>query len=193
MKTNKLRVSLGVLLVLLGCQSAWAHHVMGRPSYHLNEDSNTPPSTQIERQIGEYSVTYMVFPAFPRPNEVGRINLYVARIDSSKPFQGRVRFLVRDNSWLRSPQELIGEQTVDDNVFRQGFLFHEAGDYIITASFDGYGQPYKIDFPLRIGQPSRIGVTGVLVGLIFALLVVVNIAQRRRLTKAKVREAQHRP
>jgi len=52
-----------VLLILSGV--AQAHHVIGRPAYNLNEDSNTPPSIQMETQIGDYFVTYMVFPAFP--------------------------------------------------------------------------------------------------------------------------------
>ncbi|MDQ6950245.1 MAG: hypothetical protein Q9M26_01110 [Mariprofundales bacterium] len=189
-----IRLLLGVLALLLPCvlavPPALAHHVMGRPSYKLNEDSNTPPSMQVETQIGNYSVTYMVFPAFPRPNAFGRINLYAVRIDNGKPFQGKVRFLVRDDSWFRSSEEVIGEQPVDDNVFRQGFIFRHAGDYIITASFEADGQPYTIDFPLRIGQPSRIGIIGIVVGFIIVLLLVVNITQRRRLLNAKVREAQ---
>ena len=48
----------------------FAHHVLGRPAYSLGADSNTPPSMQIETQIGEYYVTYMAFPAFPKPNRV---------------------------------------------------------------------------------------------------------------------------
>lgn len=48
---------------------AYAHHVLGRPAYSLNEDSNTPPSMQVETQIGDYLVNMMVFPAFPKPGE----------------------------------------------------------------------------------------------------------------------------
>jgi hypothetical protein len=64
------------LLVLLPCQFAGAHHVLGRPTYSLNEDSNTPPSMQVETQIGAYFVSYMAFPAFPKPNEAGRVSVY---------------------------------------------------------------------------------------------------------------------
>jgi len=178
-------------IILVFCaENALAHHVMGRPSYSLNEDSNTPPSMQIETRIGEYFITSMVFPAFPRPNQTGRINLYASRIDNGKPFQGSVSFSVRDDSWFQSQKELIGEQPVDDNVFRQGFVFRQAGDYIITASFVANNQPYHIDFPLQVGQPSRLGLIGVAVGLMFALLIIVNITQRRALGKAKVRAAQ---
>ncbi|MDQ6992880.1 MAG: hypothetical protein Q9M31_05350 [Mariprofundus sp.] len=169
---------------------ASAHHVMGRPSYSLNEDSNTPPSMQVETRIGDYFVTYMIFPAFPRPGQVGRINLYASTIDNGQPFQGTVRFSVRDDSWFQSKEEIIGDQPVDDNVFRQGFVFSKEGDYIISASFNANGQPYHIDFPLRIGQPSRVGVIGVAVTLIFVLLIGVNIAQRRRVNRAKMRQTQ---
>ena len=170
---------------------ALAHHVMGRPSYNLNEDSNTPPSMQIETRIGDYLVTYMIFPAFPRANAPGRINLYASRIDNSQPFRGRVRFLVRDDRWLLpTEEEMIGEQPADDNVFRQGFQFSRDGDYIITARFEADGQPYSIDFPLRIGNPSRIGVIGTVAGGILLLLLVVNLTQRRRLRLEKMRSAQ---
>ena len=81
---------------------AAAHHVLGRPSYSLNEDSNTPPSMQGEVQIGEYLVSYMAFPAFPQPESPGRINLYVTQIDDGTPFQGQVTFKARSNARLCS-------------------------------------------------------------------------------------------
>ena len=102
-----------------------AHHVLGRPSYSLNEDSNTPPSAQAEIQIGEYLVTYLVYPAFPRPGTPGRINLYAARIADGAPFDANVTFKVRRVSWfswlgLGSDQATLGVQPPDDNVFPPG-------------------------------------------------------------------------
>ena len=78
---------------------AVAHHVLGRPAYSLNEDSNTPPAMQAEVQIGDYIVTYMVFPSPPRPNEPGRINLSATRIDAGTPLDGKVTVQVRYDSW----------------------------------------------------------------------------------------------
>ncbi len=182
-----------ILFLLLLCPvwytPAYAHHVIGRPAYSLNEDSNTPPSMQVETQMGDYFITYMVFPAFPRPNEPGRINLYAKRIDNDRPFQGKVSFMVRDDSWFNKREERIGVQKVDDNVFRQRFMFREAGDYIITAKFMDHGVPYIIDFPLRIGKPSRVGVIGTLVGGMAVVLIIVNIYRRKRLVGEKVRDA----
>lgn len=171
------------------CYSVQAHHVLGRPSYSLSEDSNTPPSMQVETQIGEYYVTYMAFPAFPSPNEPGRVNLYASRIDNGAPFQGKVTFKVRDDVWFSDKEELLGVQDVDDNVFRQGFEFNKAGNYIIRAEFESDGVPYQIDFPLRIGEPSSFGPLGIAITIILFVLFGVNIVQRKKLVQAKIRSA----
>jgi len=186
MSTQKSSLLLVVLSALaLCCPASYAHHVLGRPAYSLNEDSNTPPSMQVETQIGDYFVTYMAFPAFPRPNEPGRVNLYASRIDNGEPYLGQVTFTVRDDSWFGAEEEVLGVQPSDDNVYRQGFMFHEEGDYIVTARFEAGGAPYVIDFPLRIGEPMPIGPLGISVGLIVAVLVGVSLLQRRRLPRFK--------
>jgi len=163
----------------------FAHHVLGRPAYSLSADSNTPPSLQVETQIGNYYVTYMAFPAFPKANENGRVNLYASHIDSGKPFNGQVTFKVRNDSWFSRDEEVLGVQAIDDNVYRQGFVFSKDGDYIITAEFNENGEPYTIDFPLRIGEPLAVGPLGLLVALIAAVLVGVNLLQRRRRLRMK--------
>ncbi|VAW98142.1 FIG00921845: hypothetical protein [hydrothermal vent metagenome] len=169
--------------------NAIAHHVLGRPSYSLGEDSNTPPSMQVETQIGEYYVTYMAFPAFPKPGDSGRVNLYASRIDNGAPFDGKVTFKVRDDSFFSSKEELLGVQDVDDGVYRQGFVFKDAGKYIITAQFESGGEPYTIDFPLQIGEPFPIGPLGISISVIGLLLLFVNITQRKRL--ARIKASQH--
>ncbi|HFD81196.1 MAG TPA: hypothetical protein ENK05_12515 [Gammaproteobacteria bacterium] len=189
MNAGLLRLLLALWLSLLAA-GAQAHHVIGRPSYNLNEDSNTPPSIQMETQIGDYSVTYMVFPAFPRPGEPARINLYASRLSDGQPYQGKVRFSIRDSSWFGGNEETIGTQTVDYNVFRQNFIVKREGDYVITARFEADGQPYIIDFPLRIGDPAPIGTIGVIVAVALALLFGLNlIHSRRRLANLRIRDA----
>ena len=173
-------------LMAVPCQ---AHHVLGRPAYSLNEDSNTPPSMQVETRIGNYFVSYMVYPAFPKPGKPGRINLYATHIDSAETFDGKVVFRVRDDSWFSNKAELLGVQVIDDGVYRQGFVISEEGAYIITAEFFAGDEPYTIDFPLRIGAPVSIGPLGLAIGVIVLVLVGVNVVQRRRLTSARIRHA----
>ena len=93
---------------------AYAHHVLGRPSYSLNEDSNTPPSMQIETRIGNYFVTYMVYPAFPKPGEPGRINLYALSIKDNK---------------LSNPNEYVG------GLILKGIYLTLRWDTLIVTTF----------------------------------------------------------
>ncbi len=176
-------------LMLLQASPLFAHHVLGRPSYSLNEDSTTPPSMQVETQIGNFYVTYMVFPAFPSPKEPGRVNLYASRIDNGEPFIGQITFKVRDDSWFSKREEILGIQNIDDNVYRQGFEFSEAGEYIIRAEFTSGGEPYQIDFPLQIGDPPALGPIGLTVSVIMIVIFGVNLIQRKRLTSAKISKA----
>lgn len=181
-----------LMLALFVVQSVNAHHVLGRPSYSLGEDSNTPPSMQVETQVGKFYITYMAFPAFPKPNERGRVNLYASRIDNGNPFVGDVTFTVKDDRWFsgwgNDGQEVLGVQKIDDGVYRQGFIFKEAGDYIVTAQFEADGEPYIIDFPLRIGEPFPIGPIGISVAIILLVIVGVNITQRKRLKRLKAQQ-----
>ena len=181
---------------LVFVQPAMAHHILGRPAYSLNEDSNTPPAMQVETQAGDFFLNYMVFPAFPKSGEPGRINLYASRISSGKPFEGKVTFKIRGNSWLAwfglgAAEEQVGVQSLDDAVFRQGFMVNHDGDYLITAQFRDGQTPYAIDFPLRIGAPSRIGPIGIAVVVIVIILAGVSLIQRRRAMTGKIRKAQN--
>ena len=128
----------------------------------------------------------MVFPAFPSPNQPGRVNLYASRIDNGEPFQGQVIFRVRGNNWFNKREEVLGIQTVDDNVFRQGFEFEKAGSYIIRVEFESNNEPYQIDFPLQIGETSVFGPIGVAASLITLLLITVNLLQRKKLINTKI-------
>ncbi len=175
---------------------SYGHHVLGRPSYSLNEDSNTPPSMAIETQIGDYFITYMVFPAFPKPNEPGRLNLYATRIDNGDMLLQEVTFTVRDDNFFTETlgfepsqaAEVIGVQNIDDGVYRQGFLFKKNGDYIIRASFEAGGEPYEVDFPLQVGAGNPVGPVGAALAFVFFLLISINIAQRKRIARTKVQQ-----
>ena len=183
-----------ILVALIFIQSAGvlhAHHVLGRPAYSLNEDSNTPPSMNIETQIGDYFVTAMVYPAFPRPGQPGRINFYATHLDTNQPLNAGVTFTVRDDSWFSSSEEKLGAQVLDDSVYRQGFIFSKDGDYIITAEFQADGEPYSIDFPLRVGNPAPIGPLGLTVAVIVFVLFGVSVVQRKRLIRAKLQAGRN--
>jgi len=176
---------------------AQAHHILGRPAYGLNEDSNTPPAMQFESQVDGLFVNIMVYPAFPRPGEPGRINLYVKNIADGTPYDGVVTFSAQDDSWATrmsgsSHSNELGRQRLDDNVYRQGFQLPEDGNYLIVASFDYNGKPMHLEFAMTIGDPMPIGPIGVGVAVLLVLGVGVTVIQRRRAMTGKVRSARDR-
>ena len=179
------------LSVLTVASSAFAHHVLGRPAYSLNEDSNTPPGLSVEMQVGEYFITYMVFPAFPKANQVGRLNIYISRIDNGQAYVGDVSFFTEDDNWFsKNPKEKLGTQKIDDGVYRQRFQFREDGSYIISAEFFDK-EEYIIDFPLVIGRPTSY-ITIVLGGgiIMIVLLGGMSFIQRKKLLVKKIQSNQ---
>ena len=194
MKKTAIATLLAMICLFGDIANAAAHHVLGRPSYALNEDSNTPSAMQVETQIGDYFINYMVFPAFPRPNEAGRVNLYVRKIDGGPAYNGNVEFSVRDDSWASwlgfdTNKEKLGSQIIDDHVYRQGFMFRNRGAYIITANFKDESAPYTIDFPLQVGAPSPYGPIGITAGIVVFFLLGVALIQRRRALSGQTRGA----
>lgn len=187
MKLPYLKFMVIVLAGFLLMGQVLAHHVLGRPSYSLNEDSTTPPSSYVEVQIGDYLVNYMAFPAFPKPNEQGRLNFYASRIDSGKSFDGKVTFKARNDSWFSSHIDTLGVQSPDDHIYHQSFVFSENGNYIISVEFTDKGTPYTVDFPLRIGAPPAIGPTGITVVLVFVGLLIASTIQRNKLKRFRTK------
>ncbi|MBT7757711.1 MAG: hypothetical protein HN732_10320 [Rhodospirillaceae bacterium] len=187
---------LGVLCGLGGflgmANQSEAHHILGRPAYSLNEDSNTPPSMQAEVQLGEYRMTYMLYPAFPRPGGTARISLYILGTKNGTPFDGRVTFTIREmpwNAWLGSEghADRLGVQPPDDKVYRQGFTVPEAGEYMISADFQIDGEPYTVDFPVRIGEPPLIGPMAMVAGGLLLMFILIAVMRRRKSMTARMR------
>ena len=148
-------------------------------------------------QIGDYLVAYMIFPAFPRPKTPGSISLYATRIDNGEPFPGDVTFKAHVDSWIPwfgagDAEITLGVQQPDDNVFRQRYQFHDAGDYIVAANFQADGEPYLVEFPMRVGEPAPIGPAGITVAAVLIVILVVSVVQRRRAMTGKIRAAHAR-
>lgn len=186
-------LSIGLLCLLISLMllsPAWAHHVLGRPAYSLNEDSNTPPTMQLETQIGQYLVTMMLFPAFPKVGEEGRVRFYATHLDTGDPFLGEVQFSVQDDVWWGGVEETLGQQSPLDGIYRQAMLFSKEGDYLVSAHFEAGGEPYVIDLPVRIGTPASILPLIMTFGVLG--MVVLALALKKRALKKNREERSER-
>lgn len=165
----------------------FAHHILGRPSYSLNEDSNTPPSMQAELQAGSYDVLYMAYPAFPKINERGRVNIHASHIVTGETFVGEMTFRVKREFLFSAETELLGVQKIDDGVYRQGFVFDADGDYTIQAEFSEGDHTHVLSFPLRVGVSPIFGLSVYVIGAVFFLLLVVSILKRKKLQQGRIK------
>jgi len=185
--------ALGTVVLLLGfdgIRPAAAHHVLGRPSYGLSEDSNTPPGQQLEMTSGRYFTIFMVFPAFPQPEEPARVNLYLSHLDDGQSYDGEVAFFIRKNGWFKGEEDPLGVQAEDDKVYRQGFIVSEPGNYVIIARFESAGEQHVLEFPTRIGDAASPSAEAIAAAAVILVLLVVTLLQRRRLTRAKISSAR---
>lgn len=169
---------------LLWVPQVEAHHVLGRPSYSVNEDSNTPSSMQIETQIGQYTVVITVFPAFPKPGRLTVVKLYATHTKTNASFPGPVHFFVLDDVWFGgTPEEQIGTQerpNLDGGIFKQGLAFEKEGFYIISARFEYGDEPYVIDIPVQIGSPKSFDQILIAVGVVVLVLATVALIKRAK-------------
>jgi hypothetical protein len=179
-----------LLLGFDGIKPAAAHHVLGRPSYGLSEDSNTPPSQQLEMTSGRYFAIFMVFPAFPQPEEPARVNLYLSRLDDGQSYDGEVAFFITKDGWFKGEEDPLGVQAEDDKVYRQSFIVSEPGNYVIIARFESAGEQHVLEFPTRIGDTASSGAAAIAAGGVILVLVVVTLLQRQRLIRAKISSAR---
>jgi hypothetical protein len=150
---------------------------------------------QAEVQVDDHLVTYMIFPAFPRPGDPARINLYVLGPDSDNPYTGKVTFKVRAASWfawlgLAGDEDELGVQSLDAKVYRQRFVIAEAGDYLVSATLVIGGERHVIDFPLRVGDEPAVGPFTIALGVIALVLVAVAVLRRRQSATAKIRASR---
>jgi len=60
----------------------------------------------------------------------------------------------------------------------------------LVARFDSSGEPYVIDFPLRVGAARAIGPLGIAVAIILLTLVGVSLLQRRNKPGSRVRKVK---
>lgn len=185
MTVAKIIMSSIALWLLLSGQTAWAHHVLGRPAYIFNEDSMTPPAILVETLIGDYTVNMMVFPAFPKAGEESRVKLYATHLKTQQPLTEPVHFFVRDDHWYGNwfgdqRREALGTQLPVDNIYRQIVVFNEEADYILTAEFTANQEPYTVDLPMGVGERANLWPLLLAIGVIGTVLGGVAIKKRRR-------------
>ena len=166
-------------LVLAG--AATAHHILGIPHYAYDESYPQAPVITYAVEAGPYLVKVTGYPGRPGPGELAQVHAYVVRSDDpgaiySGPIEAR---LERDG--LMGPSVVWGPSSTrfEENLHKLSPRFGDEGHYRIRLEMDLEGQPYEIDFPLVVGDPSS--PAAVLAGWGGAVLLLLIVARAARI------------
>jgi hypothetical protein len=158
---------------------------MGIPHYAYDESYPQAPVITYAVQAGPYVVKVTGYPGKPAPGELASVHAYVVRADGSGerytgPLEARIE---RDG--LFGPEVVWGpaEARYEENLHKLSPTFEEEGSYRIRLELELEGQPYEIDFPIVVGDPSSPTAVLAAWGAAVLLLVVVVRAARIKLER----------
>ena len=188
MRSARTRAGLLAALALgLLAGVATAHHIMGIPHYAYDESYPQAPVITYAVEAGPYLVKVTGYPGKPGPGELAQVHAYVVRCDDpSSIYAGPIEArLERDG--LLGPSVVWGPNATrfEENLHKLSPQFGPEGHYRIRLELELEGQPYEIDFPIVVGEPT--GATATLVGWggALALLVVLVRAAKIKLDRRR--------
>jgi hypothetical protein len=160
--------------------AAHAHHIMGIPHYSYDEAYPQAPVITYAIEAGPYVVNLTGYPGRPAPHELAEVHAYVRRAsDDSDVFSGPINARV-ERDGLFGPQVVWGpvETRFEENLHKLAPTFGEAGNYRVRLEMMLEGQPYELDFPMVVGEPTSPTTTLLAFGGgLLALLVVARAAK----------------
>lgn len=159
---------------------AFGHHILGIPHYAYDEAYPQAPVITYRVVAGPYEISVTGYPGRPAPGELTQFHAYVVRADDptavrSEPLDVRIE---RDG--LFGPRVVWGpeETRFDENLHKCSPVFPEEGNYRIRYDLMLEGQPYEIDFPIAVGDPSHpFTLLAGWGGAFLALIVLVRAAK----------------
>ena len=113
--------------------------------------------------------------------------MYIREVETNASFEGTVTVEVLRDRFIGSDPVIYGpaQAELEESVYKFYPQFGDEANYTLRISYRDQGQPWIIDLPMVIGEPSspwRVlsGVTGGL--LVFLLLIrALKIKQQRRI------------
>lgn len=186
------RLGRGLLTLALGlCLSGLptAHHILGIPHYAYDESYPQAPVITYAVEAGPYLVKVTGYPGKPAPGELAQVHAYVTRRDDpSAVYAGPIAArLERDGLLGTSVVWGPSATRFEDNLHKLSPRFGDEGRYRLRLELDLEGQPYEIDFPLFVGDPT--GATATLLGWGGSLLLLVVLVRAARIKLERRRAA----
>lgn len=170
--------------------TALAHHILGIPHYAYDEEYPQAPVITYAVEAGPYLITVTGYPGKPAPGELAQVHAYVVRADDPSDVRSEPVDVRIERDGLFGPSVVWGPEVTrfEENLHKCSPVFPSEGNYRIRFEMDLEGQPYQIDFPIVVGDPTHPGVTlGIWLGAVLALVVTVRAAKIKLERRARAR------
>lgn len=189
-----------LLLTLLLCNSAEAHHILGLPHYSYKENYPQAPTLEYPATTGPFDVLMTSYPGSPVPTEAALIAFYIKDRDTESPYEETVTMRVLQTATFGSNKVIrpLEQRRPFDNQHKYKVEFPEDGEYIIELTMEVEGQTEVIPFLMIVGEPTATKSIVITIGLSLVLFLVIvraiKIKRDRRLqVKSTNRNSQTVP
>jgi hypothetical protein len=185
---TKLRLCvLTVLGMVLLAESPAAHHIMGIPHYAYSENYPQAPVITYKMAAGPLILEMTGYPGKPVPEEITQMHAYIYnKLDKNDVFSGPIKaFVMRESFGER--EVIFGpvQTRFEENLHKFSPVYREAGKYVVRMEMEIEGEPYEIDLPIVVGDPSSplAGLLGWLaaLGLLVIVIRAIKIKRTRHL------------
>ena len=135
---------------------AGAHHTLGINQTGKATESPQVPATR-EIRLEDYLISVTVLPGAPKPDQLTRLIVYAKNLQSEKPFQGAMAFVVSPETWFQTGAPFIDTTRKPiDGRYVQPIEFPSDGLYQVRLGFTDHNRSHAAQFELAVGTPTRI-------------------------------------
>jgi len=187
------RVVATAVLVGLLALVARGHHILGVPHYAYDEAYPQAPVITYAVVAGPYAVKVTGYPGRPVPHELAEVHAYVHRADDEADvFSGPIAARI-ERDGLLGPEVSWGPSAArfEENLHKISPVFDEEGRYRIRLEMELEGQPYEIDFPIVVGDPTHpvadlfLWMGGLVLLVVVVRAVKIKLERRRALVPSR--------
>jgi hypothetical protein len=186
-------VLLGVTLFSSMAVTADAHHILGVPHYAYDDDYPQTPVLTYRVDAGAYDVKMTGYPGKVEPGQRCSLHLYVHHKASGEVLDVPITMRVTLDRLLVEDPVVYGpmQARLDERIYKFHPHFDEEGEYLVNVQFEADGEPWSIDLPLVVGEPSSpLLLLGTSVAGLTLLIVALRAIRIKRARYARVGATQ---
>jgi len=181
----KLRRWLAITLLCFLTPALPAHHILGIPHYAYDKNYPQAPVITYKVLAGPYVLELTGYPGKPVPGEMSEMHVYVYKPGPKKDvFGGKIEASVTREGML-GKEKIFGPVATrfEERLHKFSPIYKEAGKYRVRLEMQLEGQPYEVDFPILVGDPSS--PLALLASWVLGLVAVIVVLRAIKIKRAR--------